>query len=418
MRHARHTPSHAPASARRGSPAFAKASPAYLYRDRRRRLRRVRWLRRVAVLAAALALILLIARLVRPRAPRPTPSPTHTLAPMPSPTPEATPLPYSGVVPPMADITDEADLIDLYWWMIQTGHETVYLNSLGVWIGDVADIIDKFSNYFDRFNAMEDPPAVRVQFKPGLRALQALQAGDTSVLTEDEAFVAERAQAVVDELIRPGMTDWEKELALHDYVVDHCQYTLDILAPHSGDALGFFRYGECRCAGYCDTFRLLGRLAGLEVEMIGGATSRDENGSKGHAWNLVWLDGLWYVVDTAWDDMIEAEPTLEHTFFNVPLAAFGDSRSCDEACLPDGELAVTLDDNYFFNRAEYKAQTTSDAVASAIRQLDASGRAYLMLPDREMAQDVAAALKQHYGRRGSCYELSEDLDFNLFRFKM
>lgn len=396
----------------------ARRVSVHLYRDRRRRLRRARRLRALAILATALALILLIARLARPRAPEPVPQPSPTPVPTPSPTPKATPLPYGGVVPPMSDIASDADLIDLYWWMIQTGHETVYLDSLGVPFGDIADTIDKFSNYFERFTAMEDPLAVRVEFKPGLRALLAIQSGDTGALSEDEAFVAERAQAVVEEVIRPGMSDWEKELALHDYVVDHCQYTLDILAPHSGDALGFFRYGECRCAGYCDTFRLLGQLAGLEVEMIGGPTSRDDSGSKGHAWNLVRLDGLWYVVDVSWDDMIEAEPTLEHAFFNVPLAAFGDTRTCDAACLPDGELAVALDGNYYYNRSEYVANDPADAATLAIRQLDASGRAYLMLPDKETAQAVAAALKKHYGKVGSCFELSEDLSFNLYRFKL
>ncbi len=405
----------------------ARRVSAYLYRDRRRRLRRLRLLQWAAILLAALlVLILLIALLAkrpeRPAPPEPSPAPTAsaapTIEPVPGITPEPTAEPAGGVEPPQADISTKEELIGLYWWMIENGADSVSLRTLGVGQGEIADITDKFSNYFSKYRSYADPPSVRVELKPGVAALHALQAGDTSALSDEARFVAEQAQAVVDEIIAPGMTDWDKELAIHDYVVNHCQYTLDILAPHSGDAYGFFKYGECRCAGYCDAFRLLGRLAGLEVEMIGGPTTRDASGSKGHAWSLVRLDGLWYVVDTSWDDMIEDVPTLEHTFFNVPYACFGGTRTWDAAYLPAGELAMVLDGNYYFNRPEYIAGDVSSAVDLAVRQLDASGRAYLMLPEREMAKDVAAALKRHYGRTGSCFELSEDLDFNLFRFRL
>ena len=53
----------------------------------------------------------------------------------------------------------------------------------------------------------------------------------------------------------------------------------------------------------------------------------------------------------------------------------------------------------------------------AAKQLDEAGKAYLILPERDMAQGVATALRQRYGRSGDVYELSEDLTFNLFRFR-
>ena len=398
-----------------------KRGSAYLYRDRRRRMRRLRYAKWAAVvLAALLALILLVALLSR-QGPRPVPEPTSSPAPVvtPEPTPEPTESPLSGGVrAPMASVATKSELIDLYWWMIETGNDAVLLDALTIDEGDIADITDKFSNYFERYRACFDPPGVKVEFKSGINALVALQGGDTSGLDEDVLAVAEAAQAAVEEIITPGMSDWDRELAVHDYVVNHCQYTLDILAPHSGDALGFFKYGEARCAGYCDAFRLLGRLAGLEVEMIGGPTTRDESGSKGHAWNLVKLDGKWYIVDCVWDDLIEEEPTLEHTFFNVTYAAFGGTRTWDADCLPDGPIAEALDENYYFNRPEYIADNQADAVTLAVKQLDGTGKAYLLLPDRDMAQGVAAALKRHYGRSGHCFELSEDLDINLFRFRL
>ena len=405
-----------------------RSNPAglHLYRDRRRRLKRLRWARRAAaILAALLALILAIRLLARPQSPGPAPGPLATepapeVTPEPTsePTPEPTEGPLSDGVPaPMASVGTQAELIDLYWWMIETGADTVTLDALTVPQGQISDITDKFSNYFDRYRAYFDPAGIKVEFKTGLRALKALQAGDLSALDEDARAVAEGAKAIVDEVIAPGMTDWEKELALHDALVDRCEYTLNPMDPYSGDARGFFKVGQMRCAGYCDLFRLLGRLAGLEVEMIGGPTTRDESGSKGHAWNLVRLDGLWYVVDTVWDDPIEDEPTVEHTFFNVPYACFEGSRTWDADFLPEGPVAETLDGNYFYYRPEYMADNRADAAASAIRQMDEGGRAYLLVPDKALAQAAAVALKQHYGRSGHCYEMSEDVNFNLYRYK-
>lgn len=398
-----------------------KRGSAYLYRDRRRRMRRLRYAKWAAVVLAALLALILLVTLLSRQGPRPVPEPTSSPAPVvtPEPTPEPTESPLSGGVrAPMASVATKSELIDLYWWMIETGNDAVLLDALTIDEGDIADITDKFSNYFERYRACFDPPGVKVEFKSGINALVALQGGDTSGLDEDALAVAEAAQAAVEEIITPGMSDWDRELAVHDYVVNHCQYTLDILAPHSGDALGLFKYGEARCAGYCDAFRLLGRLAGLEVEMIGGPTTRDESGSKGHAWNLVKLDGKWYIVDCVWDDLIEEEPTLEHTFFNVTYAAFGGTRTWDADCLPGGPIAEALDENYYFNRPEYIADNQADAVTLAVKQLDGTGKAYLLLPDRDMAQGVAAALKRHYGRSGHCFELSEDLNINLFRFRL
>ena len=405
-----------------------KRPPAlHLYRDRRSRRWALEWLRLCAVAAGALlALILLISLVARLAASRPAPVPEATPTPQvtsePTPTPEATPEiplpPEDAVYAPIGSVATREDLVDLYQWMIASGSETVYLDSLTLARSDIADITDKYSNYFRSYNTASEPPAIRVEFKPGLAALHGLTASDTSGLSGDELAVAEQARAVVAEIIQPGMTDWEKELAVHDYVVNHCDYAVEATTAHTGDAIGFFTYGKCRCAGYLDTFRLLGKLAGLEVEMIGGPTTRDNVGSKGHAWLLVRLNGLWYVVDPTWDDLIEDEPTLEHTFFNVPFACFGGSRSWDEACLPDGELAQTLDENYYFNRPEYIASTVDEGVALAVRQLDAEGRACLMLPNADMAKSISAALVRHYGTKGSCYELSEDLNFNLFRFRL
>ena len=181
-----------------------KRVSAYLYRDRRRRLRRLRLLQWTAVLLAALLLLILLISLLtkrpeRPAPPEPSPAPTASAAPTVEPAPEITPEPTAepagGVEPPQADIATKEELIALYWWMIENGADNVSLRSLGVGQGEIADITDKFSNYFSKYRSYTDPPSVRVELKPGVAALHALQSGDTGALTDEARFVAEQARA-------------------------------------------------------------------------------------------------------------------------------------------------------------------------------------------------------------------------------
>lgn len=426
----------------------ASTLASHLYRDRRRRLRRRRALRLAAIVLAAIILLALLASLIARRpAPSPAPTPPPTEAPQetsapietgaPSPTeppstvapvetaeaipateaPTATGAPSAGRAanaPPTADIAARDDLIGLYWWMIDSGSDDVRLDSITLDAATIEEVTDKFSNYFNAYRVHADPPGVTVEFKAGLSALLAIEAGDPDALDADARFVAQQAQAAVSSLIRADMSDVEKELTIHDYILSRCEYQYDADDADRDSALGFFRNGMCRCSGYTDAFRLLGRLAGLEIEEIGGPTTRDAPGEKGHAWNLIRLDGLWYVVDLTWDDMV-SPGEVEHVYFNLPAAAFGDTRSWDERLCPEGEFAASLDGNYFYYRPEYAAATADDAAGIVARQLDAGGSARLLVPKESVARDAAVELQRRYGA-GSCMKLSQDITLNLYRF--
>ena len=421
---------------------------AYLYRDRRRRLRRLRMLRLAGLaLAAIAALALLIGLLRRVPAPSPAPSPQGTAIPVETESPQAgaelsgteapratqapqtaeptatieAPLPNPadyGEAPPATAISTRGDLIDAYWWMIHSGHDIVRLDALDVPEDTIAEVADLFSNYFDAYSYTFADPALRVQFKPGLAALIAIQRGEVEALDADAREVAQQAQAAIASLALDGLPPIEREAAVHDYILRRCAYQFDESDDASNSALGFFNNGLCRCAGYVDTFRLLGRLAGLDVEMIGGPTTRDAEDSKGHAWNLIRLDGLWYVVDLTWDDMVDAAGGIERVYFNLPPASFGGTRSFDEDVFPAGRRAEALDGMYWYNRPEYAAATVDEAVAAAVRQLDADGRARVLYTGENLARETAAALQRHYQASGSCVELSEDIDLHLYLFSM
>lgn len=210
--------------------------------------------------------------------PEPTPTPEPSPTPRPSETPEATPRPIlnpdldtSGFVPFVAPNDANMEIYDTS--AIQTAWET----------------------------------------------------GDEGGLSDKEAAILEQCRAVLGELITEDMTDFQKELAVHDWIVEHGSYdqTVHSNAGHSGrtgyrDPYGILVGGYGNCLGYSTTFQLLMDLCDVEcITVVGAAFDSLED----HAWNMVKLDGEWYCVDVTWDDPTmgngNTNSVVRHRYFNV-----------------------------------------------------------------------------------------------------
>lgn len=110
----------------------------------------------------------------------------------------------------------------------------------------------------------------------------------------------EKAKEIVKELIKPGMTDLEKELILHNYVVTHSRYDdlytqKGIVTPDSASAYGTLIKGVSVCFGYSGAMQMLLNLSNIECQLV--VTEK-------HVWNIVKIDGEYYHLDATWDDPI------------------------------------------------------------------------------------------------------------------
>lgn len=128
--------------------------------------------------------------------------------------------------------------------------------------------------------------------------------GDTSQLTEEERTLYDRCKEVLDSLLKEGMSDYRKELAVYDwlrvnavYDEDH-QDNLAELDPASNTPYGPLVNGKGICIGFANSFQLLMDLCGVECITVVGASHQS---TGDHAWNMVRLDGDWYCVDVTWD---------------------------------------------------------------------------------------------------------------------
>ena len=158
------------------------------------------------------------------------------------------------------------------------------------------------------------------------RILSAWTSGDRSGLcTEDLAILS-----VLDEipaLTDPDLSGYDRELALHDWMLDWAEYDPGALSsgfskdpiPHNDNPYGFLLGRKGICLGYATTFQLLMDLSGIECLTVRGMSHRN---TEEHAWNLVNLGGEWYAVDATWDDPVTSLPFpvsdwTAHRYFNV-----------------------------------------------------------------------------------------------------
>lgn len=148
--------------------------------------------------------------------------------------------------------------------------------------------------------------------------LRAWDGGDVSSLTQNEQEVFACCREAVDEVIREGMSDYEKELAIHDWIIRRADYNEDTMTPgHSASEEDVSPYGILirqtgTCMGYANTFQLFMDLLDIECITVIGASFHS---TQDHAWNMVRLNGEWYCVDVTWDDSpIESR---QHQYFNV-----------------------------------------------------------------------------------------------------
>ena len=154
--------------------------------------------------------------------------------------------------------------------------------------------------------------------------LAAWRSGDDSALSEKNRSILQNALAVISWYVREDMSDYEKELALHDWMVDYAEYDPGELSSHPEEApspdndnpYGFFQYRKAVCLGYSSTFQLFMDLVGIECITVQGTAREGEP----HAWNMVRLDGEWYCVGVTWDDPVSSFPVgpeYHHAYFNV-----------------------------------------------------------------------------------------------------
>ena len=144
------------------------------------------------------------------------------------------------------------------------------------------------------------------------------------VIVNRENAVKSKIEDIISQVIKPEMKDYEKEKALHDYIINHCKfderYDSGNMPSVSYSAYGVLVNGTGVCQGYAIAMDKLLRAVGIESTIVAGSTLDDEgNNYIKHAWNIVKIGGQYYHLDLTWDDPImeDGSDELRYSYFNI-----------------------------------------------------------------------------------------------------
>lgn len=112
---------------------------------------------------------------------------------------------------------------------------------------------------------------------------------------EQEEYVSRRSAEVLRSLNIDSLDDYGKIVAIYDYIITNVDYQHDSNEDKYFTAYGALKEGKAVCQGYAQLFYRLARDAGLSCRMIFGKTT------DAHAWNIVAVDGLYYLCDATYD---------------------------------------------------------------------------------------------------------------------
>ena len=91
---------------------------------------------------------------------------------------------------------------------------------------------------------------------------------------------------------------------IHDYLVNNIEYDKTYDSFGAYNIYGALIKNSAVCEGYAKAFKYLLNYAGIECEIIQGKATNSSGETESHAWNAVYLNDKWYLVDVTWDDPI------------------------------------------------------------------------------------------------------------------
>lgn len=219
----------------------------------------------------------------------------------------------------------------------------------------------KFCEYADE----NTPPSKMYDVSP---IVNAYLTGDDTGLDERNKQILSKASQILDSIIKDGMDDYEKELAVHDYIVTECTYDSGALAAipspseNSEDPYGMLYEGHGICKGYTTTFRMFMGMLNIPCATIHSYSTE----GREHAWNVIKIDGAWYYVDVTWDDPVpDNDGRLNyHSYFNLTR-----DEIAEDHILPDEAPVSDSRKDTFYTRNLYPETISSrEQIEQALKE--------------------------------------------------
>ncbi len=216
-----------------------------------------------------------------------------------------------------------------------------------------------------------------------LNVWNALISGDGSELLQDKSLTLyQEADRILKTEIRSDMTDFEKEKAIHDYIILNCAFAEGYSARERKEtdevytAYGALVNKTAVCNGYAEAMYLLLNAAGVECDMVVGTADGSD-----HAWNIVKLDKEWYQVDATWDDPTpDQKGYVQYSYYNLTDEQMAESHQWNQDDYPKCTSEkynyfvyykqVCRDYKQFVNKVERQIMRNRDKITVLVKDYD------------------------------------------------
>nr|WP_269206246.1 transglutaminase domain-containing protein [Clostridium botulinum] len=187
---------------------------------------------------------------------------------------------------------------------------------------------------------------------------------DKKTMEKEKKDVKNKVNYILKSIIKPDMSDIEKELAIHDYIIKLGNYDVKAknakkYVPEDFNAYGILINKTGVCESYAKaTYHLLNN-AGIQCKYITGKAAGED-----HSWNMVKIDNKWYNLDVTWDDPVledvpkvyEEIDEVVYDYFNLPDSIFNKDHKRGEFESTHKELYPVCDSKkYSFENIDFSS---------------------------------------------------------------
>ena len=190
-------------------------------------------------------------------------------------------------------------------------------------------------------------------------------------------------------LITEDMTDFQKAVTVHDYIVMNLKYDTSY---NVYDAVNMALGGSGVCQGYAQMFY---DICANELGMgCGFAVGQNKTpGDAGHIWNVINIDGAWYHTDATYDDplfrdseteaLTDAPLRVSHKYFLISDEKLKSINPNDSIDRENIDCAVECSDAYYDENRPWDDSSSAQIIVNNGAVYYISGNEIIRKSDKE-----------------------------------
>ena len=220
---------------------------------------------------------------------------------------------------------------------------------------------------------------------------------------EGETALSKKVVEIADKFRH--LSDVDKVMAVHDYLIDHIEYS----NPHIRSfAYGALIEGKAVCQGYAQSLAMI--LNNLNVECHTIVAMTKGSNPVLHEWVRVKLDGEWYYIDLTWDDTPWAEDkNYKYFLINTDMISRDHETGYSLAGGPEVDGSKYL---YYAYKKQGIFAETKDDIDKIIRdQINATNQSYttvkIAVPASVPDYEIHGAIRRIAGSQTTLKELND-----------